>query len=49
MRYGENSHQQAAFYIEEEIKEASVATAQQFRAKRFPITISPIPMRRWNV
>ena len=28
MRYGENSHQQAAFYIEETVKEASVATAQ---------------------
>ncbi|MDZ7324402.1 bifunctional phosphoribosylaminoimidazolecarboxamide formyltransferase/IMP cyclohydrolase [Kosakonia sacchari] len=32
MRYGENSHQQAAFYIEE-IKEASVATAQQLQGK----------------
>ena len=29
MRYGENSHQQAAFYIEENVKEASVATATQ--------------------
>ena len=33
MRYGENSHQQAAFYIEENIKEASVATAQQVQGK----------------
>lgn len=33
MRYGENSHQHAAFYIEEEIKEASVATAQQLQGK----------------
>lgn len=33
MRYGENSHQQAAFYIEEEIKEASVATAAQVQGK----------------
>lgn len=33
MRYGENSHQQAAFYIEEEIQEASVATAQQVQGK----------------
>ncbi len=33
MRYGENSHQQAAFYIEEEVKEASVATAQQLQGK----------------
>ncbi|WP_315708687.1 bifunctional phosphoribosylaminoimidazolecarboxamide formyltransferase/IMP cyclohydrolase [Brenneria uluponensis] len=33
MRYGENSHQQAAFYIEEKISEASVATAQQLQGK----------------
>jgi phosphoribosylaminoimidazolecarboxamide formyltransferase/IMP cyclohydrolase len=33
MRYGENSHQQAAFYIEEEVKEASVATAHQVQGK----------------
>ena len=33
MRYGENSHQQAAFYIEETLKEASVATAQQLQGK----------------
>lgn len=33
MRYGENSHQQAAFYIEENVKEASVATAQQLQGK----------------
>jgi phosphoribosylaminoimidazolecarboxamide formyltransferase/IMP cyclohydrolase len=47
MRYGENSHQQAAFY-KKRIKEASVATASRFRAKRSPITTSPIPMRRWS-
>ncbi|MDF7679355.1 bifunctional phosphoribosylaminoimidazolecarboxamide formyltransferase/IMP cyclohydrolase [Enterobacteriaceae bacterium ESL0689] len=33
MRYGENSHQQAAFYTEENVKEASVATAQQLQGK----------------
>ncbi|SQI35526.1 Bifunctional purine biosynthesis protein PurH [Leminorella richardii] len=33
MRYGENAHQQAAFYIEEELKEASVATARQLQGK----------------
>ncbi|MEI7189831.1 bifunctional phosphoribosylaminoimidazolecarboxamide formyltransferase/IMP cyclohydrolase [Dickeya dianthicola] len=33
MRYGENSHQQAAFYIEENVSEASVATAQQLQGK----------------
>jgi AICAR transformylase/IMP cyclohydrolase PurH len=48
MRYGENSHQQAAFYIEEESKKPLLRPRSKFRAKRFPITISPIPMRRWN-
>ncbi|WP_392561024.1 bifunctional phosphoribosylaminoimidazolecarboxamide formyltransferase/IMP cyclohydrolase [Orbus sturtevantii] len=33
MRYGENSHQNAAFYIDNEIKEASVATAEQLQGK----------------
>lgn len=33
MRYGENSHQNAAFYIEPTLNEASVATAQQFQGK----------------
>lgn len=33
MRYGENSHQQAAFYIEEDLQEASVATATQLQGK----------------
>lgn len=33
MRYGENSHQQAAFYIEQQVQEASVATAIQLQGK----------------
>ncbi|RKS84781.1 IMP cyclohydrolase /phosphoribosylaminoimidazolecarboxamide formyltransferase [Orbus hercynius] len=33
MRYGENSHQNAAFYIEAQPAEASVATAQQLQGK----------------
>ncbi|WP_413736620.1 bifunctional phosphoribosylaminoimidazolecarboxamide formyltransferase/IMP cyclohydrolase [Sodalis sp. RH21] len=33
MRYGENSHQLAAFYIEENVREASVATARQLQGK----------------
>lgn len=33
MRYGENSHQDAAFYIEENVTEASVATANQLQGK----------------
>jgi phosphoribosylaminoimidazolecarboxamide formyltransferase/IMP cyclohydrolase len=33
MRYGENSHQDAAFYIEENVTEASVATARQVQGK----------------
>jgi len=33
MRYGENSHQAAAFYVENDIQEASVATAAQLQGK----------------
>lgn len=33
MRYGENSHQDAAFYVENDIEEASVATAIQLQGK----------------
>jgi len=33
MRYGENPHQSAAFYIEKNLKEASVSTAQQLQGK----------------
>ncbi|ROV61141.1 bifunctional phosphoribosylaminoimidazolecarboxamide formyltransferase/IMP cyclohydrolase [Vibrio ponticus] len=33
MRYGENSHQDAAFYVEEHPQEASVATARQIQGK----------------
>ncbi len=33
MRYGENPHQSAAFYVEAEPKEASVATAVQLQGK----------------
>ncbi len=33
MRYGENPHQKAAFYVEHRIDEASVATAEQLQGK----------------
>ncbi len=33
LRYGENSHQDAAFYVESNIEEASVATAEQLQGK----------------
>ena len=33
MRYGENSHQSAAFYVEREVSEASIATARQLQGK----------------
>ena len=33
MRYGENPHQQAAFYIEHNVREASVASAVQLQGK----------------
>ena len=35
MRYGENSHQNAAFYVENEVKEASVSTAKQLQGKTY--------------
>ncbi len=33
MRYGENPHQQAAFYVERDLQEASIATARQLQGK----------------
>jgi phosphoribosylaminoimidazolecarboxamide formyltransferase/IMP cyclohydrolase len=33
MRYGENPHQAAAFYVERNVREASVATARQLQGK----------------
>ncbi|MCV2886273.1 bifunctional phosphoribosylaminoimidazolecarboxamide formyltransferase/IMP cyclohydrolase [Aestuariibacter sp. AA17] len=33
LRYGENSHQNAAFYVENDIQEASVSTAKQLQGK----------------
>ncbi len=33
MRYGENPHQKAAFYVEEQVEESSVATAHQLQGK----------------
>ena len=33
MRYGENPHQSAAFYVEKQVVEASVATARQLQGK----------------
>lgn len=33
LRYGENSHQEAAFYVENNVQENSVATAQQLQGK----------------
>lgn len=33
LRYGENSHQDAAFYIEHNVQEASVSTAKQIQGK----------------
>lgn len=33
MRYGENPHQKAAFYVEKNINEASIATATQLQGK----------------
>lgn len=34
MRYGENPHQKAAFYVENKVEEASIATARQLQGKQ---------------
>ncbi len=34
MRYGENPHQKAAFYVESDLQEASIATARQLQGKQ---------------
>ncbi|PLX80822.1 MAG: bifunctional phosphoribosylaminoimidazolecarboxamide formyltransferase/IMP cyclohydrolase PurH, partial [Desulfuromonas sp.] len=34
MRYGENQHQKAAFYVEKNISESSIATAKQLQGKQ---------------
>jgi len=33
MRYGENPHQKAAFYVEDDVEESSIATAKQLQGK----------------
>jgi phosphoribosylaminoimidazolecarboxamide formyltransferase/IMP cyclohydrolase len=33
LRYGENAHQNGAFYVEHQVKEASIATARQLQGK----------------
>ncbi len=48
MRYGESSHQQAAFYIEENVKEASVATATSCRGKALSYNNIADTMQRWS-
>ena len=34
MRYGENPHQKAAFYVEQQVEEASISTARQLQGKQ---------------
>ena len=48
MRYGENSHQQAAFYIEEGKGSVRRDRRAAAGARRCLITTSPIPTPRWN-
>jgi phosphoribosylaminoimidazolecarboxamide formyltransferase/IMP cyclohydrolase len=49
LRYGENPHQNAAFYVEANAKEASVSTAKQLQGKEFLITTLQIQMQHLNV
>jgi hypothetical protein len=48
MRYGENPHQQAAFYVDGTVEEACIATPASCRARRCPTTTSPIPTLPWS-
>ena len=49
LRYGENPHQSAAFYVEANAKEASVSTAKSYKAKNCLITTLQIQMLHLNV
>ena len=50
MRYGENPHQNAAFFIEKEQPEACISTARQIQGVKGSRTITlRTPMPRWNV
>jgi len=44
MRYGENPHQGAAFYVEDRGREASVATARQLQGKELSFNNIATPM-----
>jgi phosphoribosylaminoimidazolecarboxamide formyltransferase/IMP cyclohydrolase len=48
MRYGENPHQQAAFYAEREAVPASSPAPSSCRARNSATTTSPTPTRRWS-
>ncbi len=48
MRYGENPHQSAAFYVEAKKGEASVSTAIQLQGRNCRSTTSPTPTPPWN-
>jgi phosphoribosylaminoimidazolecarboxamide formyltransferase/IMP cyclohydrolase len=48
MRYGENPHQSAAFYVEAKKGEASISTATSCKARNCRSTTWPTPTPRWN-
>ena len=48
LRYGENPHQKAAFYVEPAHRRGSIATARQIKARNSPTTTSPTPTPRSN-
>ncbi len=49
MRYGENPHQNAAFYIDESSQEKVLQLQHKFRVRNYPIIILQIQMQHWNV
>jgi phosphoribosylaminoimidazolecarboxamide formyltransferase/IMP cyclohydrolase len=48
MRYGENPHQGAAFYVEPNRRKPASPPLASCRARNCPTTTSPTPTPRWN-
>ena len=48
MRYGENPHQHAAFYVEADLPRRASPLRGSCKGRSCRTTTSPIPMRRWS-
>ena len=49
LRYGENPHQAAAFYVESGVEASGIAEVNNSRARHCLTTTSTMPMPHWNV